>query len=164
MAANQKCERLIDALINQLTLRGFTVAKAYDSGDVYVNVTAPSGIPDLALGGTLSQKALVRIKPVAGLYGGGATQTDGLALPQRVYNPLVAQFLYNTDVATNHTIQARTLAQKAFESIILAEVLKAGMVTELHTKDSAGGAMVVGDFGTVAATIVPEAMYPYSGQ
>lgn len=162
MAANQKVERSIDAIVNLLTFRGYTVTKAYEAvtNDAYITVVGST------TGGVLAQKALVRIKPVLGLYGqaNSPAETDGLGLAQRVYNPLVAQVLFNIDVATNATTTARNAIVKGHEALILGEVLKAGMVTELHTFDSAAGTMAVANFGTVTATFQPDMFQPYSGQ
>lgn len=171
MAANQKCERFADALVNQLTMRSnainaIAVSKAYASGDIVLTITG-STTKDLNNNNatTLATKALVRIKPVAGLYGGQDSETNGLGGIQAVYNPLVAQVLVNVDQLTLGASVAAITATKGYEAVVISEVLKLGMNTEIHgvTKVSPG-AMVVGDFGTILYTVIPDAQYPYAGQ
>jgi hypothetical protein len=181
MAANQKVERLIDSLVNQLTMRGLTVTKSYFTGgtagtgmgafasDAWLLVQGSTSLsPTGAAATTLATKAEIIIKPVSGLYGQlGGSETDGLGLPQRVYNPLVAQVVFNSDTATNGASQAALISTKGYEALIMGELLKTGCNIEVYNfLKTTPGLITTTDWAsaTLSATIVQDAFYPYAGQ
>lgn len=171
---NQKVERLIDALSNQLTMRATTanalaVTKAYDGNtDAYLTISGSTttNIAGAAVAGTqVAGKGLVLIRPVTGFYGptGSPNETNGLGGVQAVYNPLVAQVYINSNVSTLTTV-ALQAATRGYEAAIISEVLKLGLNVEVYTVDKASGAFAVGDTKALQYTFVQDAFYPYAGQ
>jgi hypothetical protein len=163
MATNQKIERVVDAFINTMTFRGYVVTKSYDaSSDVQLVVTFGSG--------NFSQKAIARVKPVAGLYGGQGTEVDGLGLVQRVYTPHFVLAVFNSDFTTNGASAALISTQQGHVALITAELAKLGLQLQLATKTivSPGTFTLPTDFSggdfAIKATFDTDIQYPYAGQ
>jgi hypothetical protein len=140
MAANQKVELTVQALVERLNMRfsalgnAAVAAAAYDANtDKYVTIIAGAG--------NNSMKAIVKFETAPVALSGA---TDGLGLPQRVYSPHIAKVLFEVNAAAPIT--------RLQEFVVLGEVFRIGMKAEFYNKDGGAGNVAVTDITAEGGT------------